>query len=92
VSTLILAGVDSHFSEASLTGDGKPYGRKTPMDDVAMPAVEAGRTIVRELAKGEPEIQVIADGRAKKALLMQRVRPRSVFRRMAELARMPGWK
>lgn len=91
VSTLILAGVSSHFSESSLTGNGQPYGKSTPMDDVSMPAIDAGRIIVGELAKSNPEIQVVADGRAKKVLLLQRARPRSVFKRMAELARRPGW-
>jgi hypothetical protein len=35
---------------------------------------------------------LIADPRAKKVLRLQRFRPQSVFRRMAELARLPGWK
>lgn len=92
VSTLILAGVKSQFSQASLTGEGKTFGQSTPMDDVSMPAVDAGRTIVRALAERRPEISVVADRRAKQALLLQRLRPQSVFRRMAELARLPGWK
>jgi dehydrogenase/reductase SDR family protein 7 len=92
VSTLILAGVSSQFSEASLTGDGQTYGKSTPMDEGAIPALDAGRTLVTELAKGNPEIQLIADPRAKKVLRLQRFRPQSVFRRMAELARLPGWK
>lgn len=91
VSTLILAGVKSQFSRSSLTGDGRPYGKSTPIDDVSMPAIEAGRTIVTALAAGRPEIEVIADRRARKALFLQRLRPRSVYRRMAEIARLPGW-
>jgi len=91
VTTLILAGISSQFSEASLTGDGQAYGKRTPKDDVSMPAIDAGRIIVRELAQRRPEIHVVADPRAKKALLLQKLRPQSVYKRMAELAKLPGW-
>jgi len=92
VSTLILAGISSRSSQSSLTGDGRSFGGETPMDEVALPALEAGRILVRELARRRPEIHVVPDRRAKMAVLMQRLRPQSVFRRMAALARLPGWK
>lgn len=87
VSTLILAGVSSQFSEASLTGDGRPHGQRTAKDDVEYPAIDAGRTIVTALAAGTAEIQVVPDGRAKKLLRLQRISPQRVFRRMADLAK-----
>lgn len=91
VTTLILAGIESRFSESSLTGDGQAYGKQTPKDDVSMPAVEAGRIIVKELARRRPEIHVVADGRAKKSMLLLKLRPQSVYKRMADLAKLPGW-
>jgi len=91
VTTLILAGIESKFSQASLTGTGQAYGKQTPKDDVSMPAIEAGRIIVKELAQRRPEIHVVADSRAKKSMLLQKLRPQSVYKRMAELARRPGW-
>lgn len=92
VSTLILAGVSSNFSRASLTGDGEAYGQGTPMDDVGLPAIEAGRTIVEGLARRRPEINVVPDKRARKLLLLQRFRPQNVYRRMAHIAKLPGWR
>ncbi|MGI9343510.1 MAG: SDR family NAD(P)-dependent oxidoreductase [Gammaproteobacteria bacterium] len=92
VTTLILAGVDSNFSPASLTGGGATFGGTTRKDDVTMPALEAGRQIVAQLARRSPEINVVADPRARQALRLKRLRPQKVFARMAELARRSGWK
>lgn len=90
VSTLILAGVNSRVNENALTGDGEPYGKGAI--EGHMSAIDAGRIIVRQLARRRPEINVIADRRARAALLMQRLMPSRVYRRMAKIAQLPAWK
>lgn len=92
VTTLVLAGIESQLGPSSLTGDGSRYGGPLPPDGGAIPAIEAGRRIVRQLARRRPEIRVVADRRATLALALQRIGPEPVFRRMAELARTPGRK
>ena len=90
VSTLILEGIQSAVNRNALTGNGEPFGDEAREGQLS--AVDAGRIIVRQLAKRRPEINVVADRRARAALLMQRLRPSRVYRRMAKIAQLPAWK
>ena len=50
-----------------------------PRAEGATAAKEADRTLVAKRAKGNPEIQLVADPRAKKVLSLQRYRPLRVW-------------
>ena len=67
-------------------GKDSKWGRGSGMD-----AVDAGRLMVRRLAKREEEIVVVANWRAGIPLYQQRLSPRIVYRRMARLARSKWW-
>jgi short-subunit dehydrogenase len=91
-ATLVIAAVKSNVNanafkaDGSLVGTGSRWGYSGGMD-----AQVAGRKIVAALARGEEEINVVANWRAAVPLWQQRLYPRLVYRRMARLARSKWW-
>jgi NADP-dependent 3-hydroxy acid dehydrogenase YdfG len=91
-STLIIAAVKSNVNANAFKADGTKVGRDSKWGRGAgMDAVDAGRLMVRRLAKREEEIVVVANWRAGIPLYQQRLSPRIVYRRMARLARSKWW-
>ncbi len=91
-STLIIAAVKSNVNANAFKADGSRVGRESKWGrGGGMDAVEAGRLMVRGLAKRRPEITVVANWRAALPLYEQRFSPRRVYRRMARLARSKWW-
>lgn len=91
-STLIIAAVKSNVNANAFKADGTKVGKESKWGrGGGMDAVEAGRLMVRQLAKREPEIVVVANWRAALPLYQQRLAPKRVYRRMAALARSKWW-
>jgi NADP-dependent 3-hydroxy acid dehydrogenase YdfG len=91
-STLIIAAVKSSVNANAFKADGTRVGRESKWGrGGGMDAVDAGRLMVRELAKRKPEITVVANWRAAIPLYQQRLSPRLVHRRMVRLARSKWW-
>jgi NADP-dependent 3-hydroxy acid dehydrogenase YdfG len=91
-STLIIAAVKSNVNANAFRADGSKVGKDSKWGrGSGMDAVDAGRLMVRRLAKREEEIVVVADRRAAIPLYQQRLSPRIVYRRMARLARSKWW-
>jgi len=91
-STLIIAAVKSSVNANAFRADGSKVGKDSKWGRGAgMDAVDAGRLMVRRLARREEEIVVVADWRARVPLYLQRLGPRIVYRRMARLARSKWW-
>ncbi len=92
VSTLVIAAVKSRVNANALLADGSPTGNAGRWSGGGgMDAAEAGRLMVRGLAAGREEINVVANWRAAVPLYQQRLHPRLVYRRMARLARSKWW-
>lgn len=91
-STLIIAAVKSNVNANAFKADGTKVGKDSKWGrGSGMDAVDAGRLMVRKLAKREEEIVVVADWRAGIPLYQQRLSPRIVYRRMARLALSKWW-
>lgn len=91
-STLIIAAVKSNVNANAFKADGSKVGKDSKWGrGSGMDAVDAGRLMVRRLAKREEEIVVVANWRAGIPLYQQRLSPRMVYRRMARLARSKWW-
>jgi NADP-dependent 3-hydroxy acid dehydrogenase YdfG len=91
-STLVIAAVKSSVNANAFKADGSKVGKDSKWGRGAgMDAVEAGRLMVRKLAKREEEIVVVANWRAGIPLYQQRLWPRLVYRRMARLAQSKWW-
>jgi NADP-dependent 3-hydroxy acid dehydrogenase YdfG len=92
VSTLIIAAVKSSAHRNALTASGEPTGQPSPWGDTGMEPVEAGRLIARGVARGQSEVEVVAQWRARAPLLMKRLWPRSVDLLLAKLAQNRTWQ
>lgn len=93
VSALVIAAVKSSVNANALLADGSPSGTAGRWAGAGgMDALEAGRVMVRGLAAGREEINVVAHWRAAVPLYQQRLSPRLVYRRMARLARSKWWQ
>jgi NADP-dependent 3-hydroxy acid dehydrogenase YdfG len=91
-STLVIAAVKSNVNANAFKADGTKIGAGSRWGKGAgMEAVDAGRRMVRALARREEEIMVVANWRAAVPLYQQRLNPRLVYRRMASLARSKWW-
>jgi NADP-dependent 3-hydroxy acid dehydrogenase YdfG len=91
-STLIIAAVKSSVNANAFRADGSKVGQDSKWGRGAgMDATDAGRLMVRKLAKRAEEIVVVADWRAGIPLWQQRLSPRLVYGRMARLARSKWW-
>ncbi len=91
-STLIIAAVKSNVNANAFKADGSKVGKDSKWGrGSGMDAADAGRLMVKKLAKREAEIVVVANWRAAVPLYQQRLRPRLVYRRMARLARSKWW-
>ncbi|MEQ1802277.1 MAG: SDR family oxidoreductase [Gammaproteobacteria bacterium] len=91
-STLIIAAVKSDVNANAFKADGSKVGKDSKWGRGAgMDAVEAGRLMVRKLARRDEEIVVVANWRAGVPLYQQRLDPRLVYRRMARLAFSKWW-
>lgn len=91
-STLIIAAVKSNVNANAFRADGSKVGKDSKWGrGSGMDAADAGRLMVRKLAKREEEIVVVANWRAGLPLYQQRLSPRIVYRRMARLARSKWW-
>jgi NADP-dependent 3-hydroxy acid dehydrogenase YdfG len=92
VSTLIIAAVKSKAHANALTATGEPTGKPSRWGDAGMEPIEAGRIIARGLARGQPEVEVVAQWRAKAPLLLKRFFPRAVDLMLAKLAQSKFWQ
>lgn len=91
-STLIIAAVKSSVNANAFKADGTKVGKDSRWGRGAgMDAVQAGRIMVKKLARRDEEIIVVADWRAGVPLYQQRLNPRLVYRRMAKLAVSKWW-
>lgn len=91
-STLIIAAVKSSVNSNAFRADGSKVGKDSKWGrGSGMDAVDAGRLMVKKLARREEEVVVVANWRAGIPLYQQRLDPRLVYRRMARLARSKWW-
>lgn len=91
-STLVIAAVRSDVNANAFTADGGRVGKQDRWGKGAgMDAVEAGRLMVKALARREAEVLVVANWRAAVPLYLQRLAPRLVYARMAKLATSRWW-
>jgi dehydrogenase/reductase SDR family member 7 len=92
VSTLIIAAVKSKAHTNALTGSGEPTNRPSQWGNTGMEPIDAARIIARGLERGRPEIEVVAQWRARAPLLLKRFWPRSVDFMLARLAQSKFWQ
>lgn len=91
-STLVIAAVKSSVNANAFKADGSRVGKDSKWGRGAgMDAVDAGRLMVKKLARRDEEILVVADWRAGLPLYLQRLNPRLVYRHMARLALSKWW-
>jgi NADP-dependent 3-hydroxy acid dehydrogenase YdfG len=91
-STLVIAAVKSNVNANAYQADGSKVGTASRWGySGGLDAVVAGRRMVAALARGDEEINVVANWRAAVPLWQQRLYPRLVYRRMAKLASSKWW-
>jgi NADP-dependent 3-hydroxy acid dehydrogenase YdfG len=86
VTTITPGYIRTNISVHALTGDGSEFGEVDPEIAGGMDAMRCAEVIIEGLRKGKPEIPV-GDGPEMKALLLKRLFPGAVFRRVAAMAR-----
>jgi NADP-dependent 3-hydroxy acid dehydrogenase YdfG len=92
VSTLIIAAVKSKAHTNALTATGEPTGKPSQWGDAGMQPIDAGCIIARGVARGQPEVEVVAQWRARAPLLLKRFFPRAVDLMLAKLAQSKFWQ